>query len=161
MRLVFIGSALYTFLPSFLPLFDRMHPGIRFEMTEMANSAAVRSLEEGQADLGIVRLPISCNTYVGIVPLEKYEFSAVCHRSNPLARQKSVSLQDLSEEPFIQYTGESPGMDTLVAEMFQKRHLTLRIAQHARQIQTILGLVESGMGVALVSVALCPLYSRV
>ncbi|MGB6106135.1 MAG: LysR family transcriptional regulator [Pusillimonas sp.] len=149
-RIAFIGSAIYSLIPSLLPFFHERYPGCRLELTEMANSSVVRALEGGEVDIGLVRLPVARTTGLKVIPLQKSLFSVIVHRDNELASRRQLSLKDLVREPFIQYTGEQPGMDSLVAEMFQKQGVAPTVVQWAKQVQTMVGLVESGMGVALV-----------
>lgn len=149
-QIAFIGSAIYSLIPSLLPFFHERYPTFRLELTEMANSSVLRALENGEADIGLVRLPVSRTTGLKVIPLEKSLFSVIVHKNNPLAAHRRLSLKDIAREPFIQYTGENPGMDSLVAEMFQKQGIDPNIVQWAKQVQTMVGLVESGMGVALV-----------
>ncbi len=150
LRIAFIGSAIYSLIPSLLPYFNERRPKFRLELTEMANSSVVQSLESGEADIGIVRLPISRSGGLAVIPLEQSMFSLIVHRTHELASRSCVSLKDIAGWPFIQYTGETPGMDSQVSEMFQKQGIYPNIVQWAKQVQTIVGLVESGMGVALV-----------
>nr|WTB28209.1 LysR family substrate-binding domain-containing protein [Streptomyces sp. NBC_00830]WTB35872.1 LysR family substrate-binding domain-containing protein [Streptomyces sp. NBC_00830] len=57
----------------------------------------------------------------------------------------------MAGEPFIDYTQHAiPGLHTLSTMLFQEAGVTPRVAQEAVQVETILFLVGSGMGVALV-----------
>src|SRR5690606_6216615 len=58
---------------------------------------------------------------------------------------------DLADEAFIMYTAtEAAGLRMAAINACQLRGFTPRITQEAVQVQTLLSLVESGLGVALV-----------
>ncbi|MFY0476898.1 LysR family transcriptional regulator [Achromobacter marplatensis] len=60
-------------------------------------------------------------------------------------------MQDLADEAFIMYTAtEAAGLRMAAINACQLRGFTPRITQEAVQVQTLLSLVESGLGVALV-----------
>ena len=62
-----------------------------------------------------------------------------------------MKLAEFSEEPFVIYSRESvPGMHALTMMACQDAGFVPRIAEEASQLQTIICLVESGIGVALV-----------
>ena len=62
-----------------------------------------------------------------------------------------VTLQTLAQEPLIDYASTKvPGLHAMVMLAFQHAGLTPRVAQEATQVQTVISLVESGLGVALV-----------
>ena len=63
----------------------------------------------------------------------------------------SSALRSLALEPFIQFPRElAPGLYDLAIAACQKAGFTPHLAQEAIQMQTILGLVAAGLGVALV-----------
>jgi DNA-binding transcriptional LysR family regulator len=68
-----------------------------------------------------------------------------------LARKRGLRLRDLAEEPFILYSASAAlNLRTQVVSACQSCGFTPRVVQEAVQVQTLLGLVQSGMGVALV-----------
>lgn len=71
---------------------------------------------------------------------------AQCH---PLARKRSIRLQDLADEPLVLH-GPVSVLRSVVILACHDVGFTPRIAQEATQVQTILSLVQSGLGSALV-----------
>jgi DNA-binding transcriptional LysR family regulator len=62
-----------------------------------------------------------------------------------------VALSEFAQEPFVMYTEASvPNLFAVAMLRCQQSGFTPRIAQDAVQVQTIVSLVESGLGVALV-----------
>ena len=78
-------------------------------------------------------------------------FVAVLPLRHALAARRTVSLSALAGEPFIHFPREvSPGLFDQVLALFGQSGTSPRIIQEAREWLTIVGLVESGLGVSLV-----------
>lgn len=75
-------------------------------------------------------------------------------RKHPLARRRTVRLQDLSDQPLL-CVGEhiNPGFYRSVVAAFTAAGITPRIVQQANSL-VVLSLVETGMGIGIVSSAL-------
>ncbi|MND67928.1 DNA-binding transcriptional activator XapR [compost metagenome] len=73
-----------------------------------------------------------------------------------MAARENVRLADLGEQPFIIHSRALvPTMYALTQYAFQAAGIQPPIAQEAVQVHTILGLVEGGLGVALLPDAVC------
>lgn len=71
--------------------------------------------------------------------------------AHPLAKLDSVALHALANEPFVLYSKSAvPNLHTMVIETCQQANFFPHVAQETVQIQSVLSLVESGLGVALV-----------
>lgn len=76
---------------------------------------------------------------------------AVLPRGNPLGSEAQLSLARLAQQPFVMYALEqAAGLHSAAMLACQHAGFVPRIAQQATQVQTVLSLVESGLGVALV-----------
>jgi len=70
---------------------------------------------------------------------------------HPLSRAPTLALADLAAEPFIMYShADAPGLHGAAMFACQRAGFMPHVTQEAVQIQTVLALVESGLGVALV-----------
>ena len=76
---------------------------------------------------------------------------AVLPRGHPLARSASLKVLDLADQPFIMYSSISAfNLRAHVMFACQAAGFNPSVRQEAVQVQTVIGLVESGLGVALV-----------
>lgn len=160
LRVGFVGSATYSLLPRLLPAFCSRYPGVELVLHESTNLDILAGLEAHQLDIGLVRYPTVAGTApIGRAPARSLQFEvierdvlcAVLPAQHPLALQRRVTLAELAREPFIDYASSKvPGLHALVLLAFQQAGLTPQVTQQATQVQTVLSLVESGMGVALV-----------
>lgn len=147
----FVSIADYSILPPTLKSFRTRFPLVEVELHELTTDAQVRELRAGRLDLGI-----------GLAPVDEpdLEFEVVLHEELLLAIPTShgaaksagpVDLRTLAKENFIIPPRElAPGLYDLILSHCRSFGFTPRITQHARQMQTVIGLVSSGMGIALV-----------
>lgn len=151
LRVGFVGSAKNRLLPLLLRAFRRTYPGVTLKFTEDTNTGLVDSLERHTLDVCIVRVPLVRRSDLQYVTVEADRFVLALPKDHRFARQKRITLRDLADEPFIDYTQSTiPGLHALSTMLFREAGVTPRVTQEAVQVETVLFLVGSGMGVALV-----------
>ena len=151
LRIGFVGSATYALLPRLIPAFRSAHPGIDLILHESTSAAILDRIEHGQLDAGLVRFPILNRGPYTLTPLESDAFVAAVPADGRFAEQESIALKALADEPFIMHPrADVPNLQAVAMLLCQQAGFVPRIAQEAVQVQTIVSLVESGLGVALV-----------
>lgn len=151
LRLGFVGSATYALLPGRLPVFRARHPDVRLELVEGSTVEVIEMVREGRADLGVVRGPVDDVSGVDLALAESDEFVAVVPASHWSAGRRRLRLSDLREEPFVMYpTTGVPGLRSVAMQVCREAGFVPRVGQEATQVQTVVSLVASGLGVALV-----------
>jgi DNA-binding transcriptional LysR family regulator len=76
-------------------------------------------------------------------------WSLICPRRHPLASKTAVSLEALAGEPLILYERGSTGRQH-VLDAFHERRLAPRVALETTSTETIVSMVEAGLGVSIV-----------
>jgi DNA-binding transcriptional LysR family regulator len=151
LRIAFVGSVTYRLLPKLIPRYRNESPEVKLELIEASNSQILSLLAAHEVDVGIIRTPIAQAADVTIVPIESDVFVAALPCTHRLARKSQLSMQDFRDEPFVQYTaGRVPGLHAIAMLVFQQAGMLPRVTQEAIQVQTVISLVESGLGIALV-----------
>lgn len=126
-------------------------PGVELVLQEKTSVSILQQLEDKTLDIGLLRLPLLKYSPATIVELERDGYIAALPRGNPLASKGILDLADMAHESFIMYApGYANGLFTAAMQACQQAGFIPRITQEAIQIQTVLALVESGLGVALV-----------
>lgn len=146
----FVSTVDYSFLPPLVCRFRQKHPGIALKLLELTGDRQQALLQSGELDLGLSILP---SPAAGLTtrPVFREPLVAAVPANHPLAARRRTTLRSLSAEPFIQFPRElAPGLYDLAIAACQKSGFTPHLAQEAIQMQTILGLVAAGLGVALV-----------
>ncbi len=149
LRIGFVGSATYTLLPKLLPFFRAAHPKVEVVLEESTTALMIEQLEDRVIDVGLVRLPLLEAAQVDVVVLERDKLVAAVPESHPLARRRRISIQALSACRFIIYPRTSV-LHRIIMLACQEAGFLPDVAQEVTQVQTMLCLVESGLGVALV-----------
>jgi DNA-binding transcriptional LysR family regulator len=142
-------SVMLTALPSAIRRYRERYPEVAFTLHELSTSAIEEAVRGGRIDLGFLREaqpgpPLVCEQ------LCSEPLVAVLPAAHPLARRRTLHLGALSAEPFVFFPRRlGPAFHDRLAACCTAAGFTPRIAQEATQWQTIVALVEAGMGVSL------------
>jgi len=151
LRVGFIGSATYALMPRVIPEFTARFPSVQLELRESPTTRILQLVENHELEVGLVRFPIAREGKVNLVPVEHDHFVAAVHAESRWARKRRLALADLAEEPFVLYDSrEVQGLHAMVLLACQHAGFVPRVHQTAVQVQTVVSLVESRLGVALV-----------
>lgn len=145
----FIGSAISAALPRIIPAFRARYPKVELRLEEMTSVSIAAALTARQIDVGLVRLPLMQPGQLETALIERDQLVVALLADHELTRRRSVRLVDLADEPLVLH-GPVSVLRSVVMLACQRAGFSPRIAQEATQVQTILSLVQSGLGVALV-----------
>lgn len=149
-RLGFVGSAIYRVLPQRLPGFIKAFPSVRIEFTEGVSITLLQAMREGRMDAGIIRLPADGTDGFLVTEVERDDLIAVVSRTHPLAERASIDLAELANDPFIMFSSSMvPRLRNIVVDACRASGFVPRMVQEATQAFTMVGLVGTGIGVAL------------
>ena len=156
----FTGSATFGLLPHTIRNFRQGFPGIRLRLQEMTNAELLSMVQVGQLDVGFVRIPASRPPEVQFEVLEKDVFCVALPPDHPLAKKSAIALRDLADQEFIGYVPSAVGgLHAACSALLQAADVAPRITQEVVQVATAIGLVGSGIGVALVPAANTKYYA--
>jgi DNA-binding transcriptional LysR family regulator len=150
----FVGSATYTVLPDILSVFREQFPAVELRLHELTTQEQIQALHHKQVDVGIVRsaiiepgLSMECVLQESII--------LALPETHPLSAQTKVSLSTLADESFILFPAKmGPIFYEQIIDICQQAGFSPKVAQEAVQMQTIIGLVAAGLGIALVPASL-------
>ncbi len=147
----FVSIADYGILPPALKLFRSSFPLVEVQLHELTTDAQIRELRASRLDLGIGLGPVD-EPDITFEPVLHEALLLAAPAGHRLARGAgAVSLRSLAKESFIVPPRDiAPGLYDLIISHCRTAGFAPRITQHARQMQTVISLVASGMGFALV-----------
>ncbi|MCL5739808.1 MAG: LysR family transcriptional regulator [Betaproteobacteria bacterium] len=152
LRLGIIGSATYALLPALIPSVRARYPQMELELSEATSAGILDGLLTRRFDVGFVRYPVMHPEPFALFPMDRDDFVLAVSAHSPLAAHDAIALSDAADEPFIMYPEDKvPGLSTLALLRCQLSGFSPRVAQEAMQVQTIMSLVASGLGVGLVA----------
>jgi DNA-binding transcriptional LysR family regulator len=155
LTLGFVPSASNEVLPPILHTFRDRYPDVELFLREMRPDRVVQRLHDKQIDVGFLYLPLD-DASLNIECVSREPLVLALAESHPLASRSRVELQALAEEPFIlpaRYP--MPGLYGQVTEVCRQAGFVPKAVQKdVWLMQTIVGLVAGGIGVALVPASL-------
>ena len=143
-----VSSAAVYFLPAVLRAFTAQYPGIRLRVIDEPANQVSASVISGEADFGISFM----HTQVPEIDFEQVHvdpFVLALPRSHKLAQRKAVTWADLADERMVA-VARSSGNRQLLDDALAKAGMNPPIAVEVSHISTLLGMVEAGLGIAVV-----------
>lgn len=151
LRIGAIDSAALGLLPQVLPRFREAHPELDIELMEQKTIRLLPRILSGRLDLAVVRAPEAADPALTFRYLFHETAVVAMPDSHRLAGRERVSVTDLANEPLIVPDRRSrPHSHDLSMKLFLDAGLTARVVQIAEEKQTIVSLVGSGVGIAIV-----------
>lgn len=147
----FVSIADYGILPPALKSFRARHPQVEVQLHELTTDAQIREMHAQRLDIGIALAPVE-EPDLAFERLHGEELVLAAPAAHPAVRtQGAMDLRALATESFIIPPRDiAPGLHDLIIGKCRAAGFAPRITQHARQMQTVISLVSSGMGFALV-----------
>jgi len=151
LQIGFVGSATNGLLQKLLPIYRTKYPGVELVLREATSVSILQQLEDRVLDIGLVRVPLLQPSGATLLQLEPDVFIAALPHSTALVGEGPLRLSDMADESFIMYAPtHAAGLHSAAFLACQHAGFMPKVSQQAIQVQTVLALVESGLGVALV-----------
>lgn len=147
----FVPSAMNGCLPELLRDFRGRYPDVELVLREMAPDPLLRAVRDGRLDTGILYRPVT-DPALAQRPLYRENLLVAMPEHHPAAASHEIALADLRDEPFIlPEQHDVPGIHAAITATFTSAGVAPRTAQRGVWLmQTVLGLVAAGIGLALV-----------
>jgi len=155
LTLTFINIAPYGALLRALRRFCSTYPAVSFTLQEATTQEQVEALEQGRADLGFMRPPGRTAPGLRFVSILREPVIVAMPAMHRLAGNKIIPLAALQDDSFVsspRHLGQ--GFHDQLIQLCAAAGFVPRIAQQARQLQTLVALVAGGFGVALLPASL-------
>ena len=150
LRVGFVDSAAYEFVPRFLHRFRQASPLVTLQLHTMSSDEQAAALVAGQIDIGIARVTLDHAPLLATV-VDDEPLVAAVPSSHRLASEPSIRLSELRDDEFVGFAREqSPTLHARLRAMLAPHGVSYSPAIEATEYTTILGLVAAGEGVAIV-----------
>lgn len=154
-RVGFSDGATYSgHVPEIVREFRAHYPMVELELIPASSKAQGEMLSRESIDIGFVYwLPKDLQN-VHHLEINHERVVLAVAESNKLARQKSVTLAQLKDRPFVWFKrANAPGFYDLIASRCNPLGLQLNVVQEAFTESTMLSLVAADMGVTFITEA--------
>jgi DNA-binding transcriptional LysR family regulator len=155
----FTAASAHAVLPRLLDSARAHLPDVKLELREMVSAAQIEGLMTGELDLGMARPPLKRPGLVSR-PLLHEQLVAALPTDHPLAQlPRQLTLTDLDGQDVIMYSPvQARYFNELLISTFTIAGATPRYVQYVTQVHTMLVLVRSGIGIALVPASAATLH---
>lgn len=149
-RIGFAGSTMFSGLQSILSDLHAAVPDVTIEVTQRPIRALIDGLRSWELDMVFVRAIVEDPAISGRI-LAHEELVAALPAGHPLSRQRALQLRDLEPEGFIGFAGPF-GLDLrdYISSACASAGFTPAYVKLVSDVQSLVGLVASGVGVSLV-----------
>ncbi len=159
LRIGFVSLADYGVLPGLLKAYKAAQPGVALALREMLSPEQAAALASGELDFGLLLPPVAGAVELEHLVVQRERVMVALPAAHRLARQRGrLALKALAGEAFVTIPRHiAPGLYDIVAALAARAGFSPRVAQEAIQMQTVVSLVSSGLGVALVPASIANL----
>ncbi|WP_198320798.1 LysR family transcriptional regulator [Azohydromonas aeria] len=145
----YVAGASFTLLPRIVAAAAAQLPRVQIVLRDMSSSEQLEALRTGRIDVGIVRPPVALPD-LDSTTLLREPFVVALPAGHALATRRRLQLRHLDGQPLVMYEpGQGGRMYELLTSVFHAAGVTPRYVQYVRQTYCMLGLVASGIGLAL------------
>ncbi len=143
------GTFLYV-LPKVLAKYHKKFPRVRISVYRSFSHKVKEKVEQGAIDLGIVSLPAKSFGFK-VVPIFRDRILLMVGPGSPLFPHKSVTLQELAQQPLI--TSKTGSIRKMMEKHLRPYREDLNITMELTSVVMIKRFVRDGFGVSLVCAA--------
>ena len=145
-----LPSVFYDVLPPILDRLHSQHPEIGLSLQDIETQSGLPQLLDEQIDVAFMRVQ-KVDRPLKARRIMDEQFIAVVPTKHPLARRKTIALADLADEPLVVYARSmAPSASDRIVEACTQAGFTPNLAYHGATIQSQIGFVACGLGIALV-----------
>ncbi len=127
-------------------------PGVTLDISKASSDHQAADIEEGRADLGLIRLPI-LRKYPDIVVKDFFteKLMVAVSQQHVLANQSHTEIASLRDEYFVSVPHKDRGgLSYLVAGLCLKQGFFPKVARAISRKTSLLHLIDANMGIAIV-----------
>ena len=135
-------------IPGLMSGFLATHGGISFHIREANQENLLLDLASGILDLALT-YDLDLNNDIRFTPLLNLPPYAILPKAHRLARRKSMSLTELSQEPFVML--DMPHSREYFASLFESVGLRPMTYYRSSQPEVVRGMVANGLGYSILN----------
>lgn len=153
-----VPSAAYYFLPHAIRSFHGQYPLMKIRLIDVSANEVSAAVAAGEADFG-VSFTGNLAPEIEFSPLLEEHYVVACRRDHPLATLEAVTWAQACEHDCItldKSSGNRLVLDRALSGLQPGKHSVCE----ARHVTTVLGLVEAGLGIAVVPSIAMPISAH-
>ncbi len=151
LRIGFLGYAERSLLPPMIRHFRQLYPQIEVHLDQYHHGELIAMINNEELDIGFtLAFGVESMKHLHFMSIDQESIAIVMHKDHHKADHASVHLSDFAAEHFIVLNRrESPQGYQQTIQICANHGFTPNITHEPRLLQTLLMLVDAGMGVAV------------
>ncbi len=151
-----IGAMLFPYI---FDKFCKVYPHFELTFIEGGSLFIRNQLEQGEIDIGIL-IVTNASSHLNTVPVATRQVLVCLPHDHPLSSMSEIPFSELREYSFILFKEDTYSRQMILEEC-AKYEFTPNIIFSSRQIETILSLVEQGIGISFLPDAILRKHSYI
>lgn len=147
-----------TIAPKVISTFYERFPNVFCIVEVFPNDALIKAVQTGEVDLGFTSTPSRISSFAEHVLLAEPAV-VVMPKGHSLAKNTTISISQIDEEPMISLPPSSPFQQALDA-FFSAYDFAPNCIMHARTQTMIISLVRHGVGLSVLSNSIAKLFKH-
>jgi len=153
------GTAAYV-LPDVLSKFRQRFPEVELVLNPLNLAYHQAALADEKIDVGLVIMPID-NVELDTQLLIRLRLVVALPVGHALSARRTLSLKELAEQPFVMVPwSQGQGFGRLVMKICRRAGFLPQIVQEAEPMESVVGMVAAGAGIAIVPQSMQQLHLR-
>lgn len=160
LRLAFVGQAANELTPRLVEAFLSAHPGVLVERRQVSAAAATAVLQDGEADVAILRLPVSAAVGLSVHRLFAEQRVAVVPSDHWAAVRSQVALAELLDETWVLGDAQDPAQRRFAVAQDRRDGRPVRPGPTVATLEEYLEAIGTHQGIGLAPVSVSRFYAR-
>jgi DNA-binding transcriptional LysR family regulator len=135
-------------LPPYLKRFLKSYPTVNVHLEYRRHNQVYEDVLSNVVDLGLVAYPAR-DPKLELVPLRKDSLVLICHPQHPLAKHKSIKINQLAGLKFVSFEPDIPTRKA-IDKVLKDHNVEVQTVMEFDNIETVKRAVEIEAGVSLV-----------
>jgi LysR family transcriptional regulator, transcriptional activator of the cysJI operon len=135
-------------LPPYIKRFLKSYPTVNVHVEYRRSNQVYEDVLGNVVDLGLVAYP-NKDSKLEIVALRKDKLVMICHPHNPMAKSKSIKLQEVAGQKFIGFEPDIPTRKA-IDKIFKDHDISVQTVMEFDNIETVKRAVEIDAGISVV-----------
>ena len=144
LNLGIVLSVVQSYLPEWVSEFEK-RTGKRFFYSCRNGTSNTLCSELVSENVELIICSKMDDPKIDFIPLVRQNLFLLVPPDHPLSRRKSVDIHEINGESFIAHSRGS-AMHTILADIYRKNNIQVKIISEADEDRTIMGLIRAGLG---------------
>ncbi|MBR5473904.1 MAG: LysR family transcriptional regulator, partial [Lachnospiraceae bacterium] len=153
-RIVCPGVLLDMYFPKLIAQYQKDYPNIRIAIHERESRPTASIVLNGDADLGLVMLPVDNQSDLNVYPIITDEVQVVVPEAHPFAKRAFIPIEDLRDVSIITYNSNATLHKTFL-QMCKERGFVPNLVCQSLMPNFILATISYGRCVGVIPAPMC------